>query len=175
MVTSLPTIVNDIVQQGTKFGSALKYYESQGLATLKGELFFEKNDLRIDFIPVDDTQTVTIFVITKHNKKVIYAPCDVKPFPNHPSFENADVLIIGNTVIGDTLKGGFTLTEDNPFRQELFTMDEIIALKEKYHIPQVVMTHIEEDWGKSYDDYKELEKLYDGISFAYDGMELTIL
>lgn len=174
LVTSLPTIIEDVAQQGTKYGSALKYYEFQGLATLKGADFFEKNGLKVDFIPVNEEQTVTIFVITKDGKKVIYAPCDVKPFPENLAFENADVLIIGNTIIGDTLKDGFVLTEDNPLRKELFTMDEILALKEKYHIPKVIMTHLEEDWGKSYDDYKKLEKEFDGISFAFDGMEILL-
>lgn len=174
LVTSLPTIIEDVAQQGTKFGSALKYYEYQNLATLKGADCFEKNGLKVDFIPVNEEQTVTVFVITKNNKKVIYAPCDVKPFPENPAFDNADVLIIGNTVIGDTLKDGFVLTDDNPLRKELFTMNEILALKEKYHIPQVIMTHLEEDWGKSYDDYKELEKEYDGVRFAFDRMEVIL-
>lgn len=174
LVTSLPTIMDDIVNQRTKYGSVLKYYEYQNLATIKGADFYEKNDMKIDFVPINEEQTVTIFVITKDNKKVIYAPCDVKPFPNHPAFENADVLIIGNTVIGNTLKNGFVLTDDNPLRQELFTMDEILDIKAKFHIPKVIMTHIEEDWGKSYDDYKQLEKEYDGISFAFDGMEICL-
>ena len=63
---------------------------------------------------------------------------------------------------------------DNPFRESLFVMEEIIGLKEKYNIPQVIMTHIEEDWGKSFDDYLELEKQYDGIRFAYDGMDIIM-
>ena len=152
----------------------MKYYEYQNLATIQGADYFEKNGLKVDFIPVDENQTVTVFVIMKDNKKVIYAPCDVKPFPENPIFDNADLLIIGNTVIGDILKGGFVLEKDNPLRKELFTMDEILALKKKYHIPQVIMTHLEEDWGKSYDDYKELEKQYDGICFAFDGMEIEL-
>ena len=53
-------------------------------------------------------------------------------------------------------------------------MDEIIEIKKKYNIKQVIITHLEEDWGKSYDDYVELEKEYDGIQFAYDGMEVEL-
>lgn len=34
--------------------------------------------------------------------------------------------------------------------------------------------NIEEDWGKSYDDYKCLEKKYENIEFAYDGMKIEI-
>jgi phosphoribosyl 1,2-cyclic phosphate phosphodiesterase len=49
-------------------------------------------------------------------------------------------------------------------------MDEIIEIKEKYNINKVVMTHIEEDWGKSYDDYLILKEQYEDLEFAYDGL-----
>ena len=44
----------------------------------------------------------------------------------------------------------------------------------RYNIKEVIITHLEEDWGKSYDDYKELEKRYQGIRFAYDGMDVAL-
>ena len=115
-----------------------------------------------------------IFVISKGDKKVIYAPCDVKPFPKSELFMDADVLIIGNTIVGDILKDGFILELDNPLREELFIMEEILEIKEQFHIKNVIVTHLEEDWGKSYDDYMELEKGYDGVRFAYDGMEVEL-
>lgn len=87
---------------------------------------------------------------------------------------DADVLIIGNTIVGDILKDGFILKLDNPLREELFIMEEILEIKEQFHIKNVIVTHLEEDWGKSYDDYAELEKEYDGIQFAYDGMEVEL-
>lgn len=116
----------------------------------------------------------TIFVFEKDDKKVIYAPCDVKPFPKDIIFEDADLLIIGNTVVGDKLKNGFILDENNPLRKELFTLDEIQNLKNNYGIKNVIITHLEEDWGKSYDDYIKLEKQYSDIKFAYDGMKIEI-
>ncbi|MBS5968517.1 MAG: hypothetical protein KIB11_05240 [Clostridium perfringens] len=47
-------------------------------------------------------------------------------------------------------------------------------MKNKYNIKRVIITHLEEDWGKFYDDYVELEKGLDGIEFAYDGMKIEI-
>lgn len=73
-------------------------------------------------------------------------------------FQGADVLIIGNTIVGDILKDGFVLNEDNPLRKELFTLDEIDTIRKQYGIKRVIITHLEEDWGKSYDNYRELEK-----------------
>ena len=51
-------------------------------------------------------------------------------------------------------------------------MEEGVALRDKYRIKELIMTHLEEDWGKSYDDYKELEKQYENVRFAHDGLEL---
>lgn len=70
------------------------------------------------------------------------------------------------------MKDGFVLGQDNPLREELFVMDEIVEIKKKFRVREVIVTHLEEDWGKSYDDYLALEKEYDGIRFAYDGMEV---
>jgi phosphoribosyl 1,2-cyclic phosphate phosphodiesterase len=38
---------------------------------------------------------------------------------------------------------------------------------------RVIITHLEEDWGKSYDDYVNLQKEFDGIEFAYDGLVIN--
>ena len=107
--------------------------------------------VRATLVPVDETGRVTVFVFEQAGRRLVYAPCDVKPFPSSPLFEGADCLVVGNTVIGDVLKDGFVLGAGNPLRQELFTLEEIVCLKERLQIPDVVMTHLEEDWGKSYD------------------------
>lgn len=173
-VATLPTILEDLKAQGTKYGSVLEYYKWRGLVTLNPVEELAINDLQIRMVPANENQTVAIFVISQNGKKVIYAPCDVKPFPENGLFYDADVLIIGNTVVGDVLKEGFVLEVDNPLREELFAMEEIEAIKEKLRIKEVIITHLEEDWGKSYDDYLELEKQYDGIRFAYDGMAVSL-
>ena len=49
-----------------------------------------------------------------------------------------------------------------------------MELKKYYRIKKIIVTHIDEIWGKSYGYYQELEKHLDGISFAYDGMEILI-
>ena len=98
--------------------------------------------------------------------------CDAVGMINIPKISVNRPILEGHSL--DVLKNGFVLERDNPLREELFVMDEIIEIKKKYNIKQVIITHLEEDWGKSYDDYVELEKEYDGIQFAYDGMEVVL-
>ena len=173
-IISLPPILEDVKKQGTKYGSVIAYYEAKGLVYTKEIRAFQKDNILVELIPVDEHEHVAIFVISSNRKKIIYAPCDVKPFPKSEKFQNADVLIIGNTIVGDILKNGFVLKEDNPLRKELFTLDEIDAIRNQYGIKEVIITHLEEDWGKSYDDYRELEKKLNFIQFAYDGLKIQL-
>ncbi len=77
-------------------------------------------------------------------------------------------------IVGDTYKDGVILEDDNILKLDLYTMHEIVLLKNKYNIREVIVTHLEEDWGKSFDDYLEIEKTYENIKFAYDGMIIEI-
>ena len=173
-VASLPAILEDIQKQGTAYGSVLSYYEARGLVYMSGIRNLKGKNILIDLVPVNEQEHVTIFVISSNDKKIVYAPCDVKPFPASEKFENADILIIGNTIVGDVLKDGFVLNKDNPLRNELFTLDEIDDIRNQYGIKKVIITHLEEDWGKSYDDYKKLENELDSIQFAYDGLKIQL-
>lgn len=172
-VLAMPHVMEDLNKIQSKYGSYFDYYDKTRNLINREIVSDVKtiDGIKISFIRIE---SATIFVFEKNNKKVIYAPCDVKPFPENELFYNADVLIIGDTIIGDVLKDGYVLSEDNHLRNELFSMAEIVSIKEKYNINSVIMTHLEEDWGKSYDDYIKLEKEYDNIKFAFDGMNIEI-
>lgn len=171
-VIALPHVAKDLQEIQTKYGSYLDYYEYVRKLIQREETTKKTiENVSLEMVPCGQA---TVFVFTRGEKKAIYAPCDVKPFPENELFMDADLMIIGNTFVGDTLKGGYQLTADNPLRDELFSMDEICELKATYNIKAVVVTHLEEDWGKSYDDYKALEASYDNIRFAYDGMILEV-
>ncbi|CEQ06536.1 metallo-hydrolase/oxidoreductase [[Clostridium] sordellii] len=172
-VYAVESVMFDMNSIKFKFGSYLDYYENTRnlikRETIDKSIFIDR--IKISCIKVNHA---TIFVFEENNKKVIYAPCDVKPLPNDDIFNNADVLIIGSTIVGNVLKDGFVLKDDNPLRNDFFTMDEIEDIKRKYNISKVIITHLEEDWGKSYNDYLKLECQYNGIQFAYDEMEIDV-
>lgn len=173
MVLAMPNVMSDINSIRSKYGSYLDYYENiRNIIKRKTvEDFIYLNNIKITFVKAG---SATVFVFQQGEKKVIYAPCDVKPFPENNIFQNADIMIIGNTIAADVLKGGYILKDGNMLKNDLFSMDEIKQLKSKYSIKKVIMTHLEEDWGKSYDDYSELQKQYEDITFAYDGMTVEV-
>ncbi|MGL5753155.1 MAG: MBL fold metallo-hydrolase [Paraclostridium sp.] len=172
-VFAMEHVMEDLNTIRFKFGVYFDYYENVRKLIKRNavnkDIYID--DIKINFIKVNHA---TVFVFEEGNKKLIYAPCDVKPFPKDDILKNADILIIGNTIVGDVLKDGVVLSTDNLLRQDLFGLEDIEDIKKEYNIDKVIMTHLEEDWGKSYDDYLELEKQYDNIEFAYDGMEIRV-
>lgn len=168
-VMALAKVMRDLNSIKSKFGPYLDYYDEVRNLIVRKEIesSVEIENIKLTILPIEDA---SVFVFEEANKKLVYAPCDVKPFPHSDILYDSDILVIGNTVVGDNLKDGYVLKDDSFLKTDLFSMEEIIELKSKYRFKKVIMTHLEEDWGKSYDDYRELEKVYDGIEFAFDGM-----
>lgn len=169
---ALPEVVDDINAWN---GDGLYYYQN----VLHCISINKTNYIKIGEIEVHlvNNKThrgnMTFYVISENNKKVIYACCDVKPFVHNELYFDADVLIIGLVSDDGILKDGSCL-ENAPFKDDMFTIDEIMELKHKYRIKRVIVTHIDEYWGKSYNHYKEVEKSLDNIFFAYDGIEIVL-
>lgn len=169
---ALPEVVEDINAWN---GDGLSYYEN----ILKCILINKTNYAHIGDIEIRliNNKThggnMTFYVLSEGEKKAIYACCDAKPFVPNALYFDADVLIIGVVSDNGILKDGSKL-DDAPFRDEVFTLDEIMRIKRDYRIKRVIVTHIDEYWGKSYAYYQKLEKSLDNISFAYDGMEIVL-
>lgn len=64
--------------------------------------------------------------------------------------------------------------EEYKFDNELFSINEIQELKQKYNIKRVICTHLDCNWSNTYSILSEYEKIIDGIEFAYDGMEIDL-
>ena len=174
-VYAVPAVMERLCGISIGSGAILDYYVKMNLANRK--LIIEPfliGNIKVTAVPVDSDKSVTIFVFEGNGRRVIYAPCDCKPFPTDESMRYADLLIIGNTIIGETLKDNRVIAADNPLRRELHSMEEVLKIRDEFSIADVIITHIEEDWGKSYDDYVALEGKYPGVKFAYDGMVVKV-
>lgn len=176
-VCAIEAVMEDLKSMGYRGGSFFKYYEKTGLIEtidLKDGEAFEITNFMIIPFEVQTTYNIsTVFLIQEDDKRVVYAPCDVKPFPENPKLENLDLLIIGSFHLEGPLREGIVIPPNNPLRVELFSPREIQELSQKLNAKQTVVTHIEEEWGKTYDEYKQLEKEYD-LEFAYDGMRIVV-
>ena len=159
------------------YGPLVDYYESQGFITCIpfGEhTSIGKTD--ITAIPVDrGSQFSFIYVFEKKGQRIVYAPCDIRPFPEHmDELQKANLLVIQPGIFEDGLRHGFIYRKDHISRTTLYTFEQTIALAKRIQTEQVLFIHLEEYWNRSHDDYKALEGKFKNVRFAYDGMQITI-
>ncbi|MEH2957885.1 hypothetical protein [Candidatus Merdisoma sp. JLR.KK006] len=168
---ALPEVIKDINQMNR---DCFKYYGDVLRCISVNETSHIKIDnIDIDLINNNPSRNITFYILKEHEKKVIYACCNPKPFAHNDLYFDADILII-SMVSDDGILNDGTKLMDTPLKDEIFTLDEVIELKDYYRIKKIIVTHIDEIWGKSYGYYKELEKELDNILFAYDGMEIIV-
>lgn len=154
---------------GCGYGSSLEYYEKMRLITLSEKTCLEYRGVSITLVPAGEN--VSVIVFEKDGSRLVYAPCDCRPFPICPLVMNADCLVIGNTFHGNPRIGA----EEYEYYAEkfgLFTRREAEELGRKINASRVIFTHLEEDWGLTKDDYDRMDNGYS--SFAYDSMEICV-
>ncbi len=174
----LPQYLHERIQRVcSAYGPLLSFYLQQGYVCTS--VFQETTTIgavHVTALPVDrGEQTVYIYVFEASGKKIVYAPCDIRPFPeNRPEVYGADLLLIQPGIFEEGLKHGFVYPSDHVSRTTLYTFHQTLALVRRISARQTVFVHMEEYWNRSHDDYLELERVHSNIRFAYDGMELTI-
>jgi len=180
-IYALEEVMEDLTAIRNKHGSFFGFYERLGLIetiSLEDEEPVKIQGFKITPVKVRTgwNEISTVYVVEEGIKKAIYAPCDSKPFPRGKLLEKPDILIIGNVFPTGPLKGGITIPEGNVLRRELFSLEEVLELAKELEAKRLIVTHIEEEWGKSYDEYKELELRYQeyNLSFAHDGMKVIL-
>ncbi len=162
---------------GSQYGPILDFYVSSGFLELKP--FHSTTaiaNISITAIPVDrGSQLAFIYVFEKEGRRVVYAPCDIKPFPEHRAeVHNADLLIIQPGIFEGGLKHGFKYPPEHISRTTLYTFEETMDLATRLEARKIVFVHLEEYWNRSYDDYQALSGTDPRICFAHDGMVLRV-
>ena len=159
------------------YGPFIDFYESRGfIKTLYFESRLEIDGMALTAIPVfRDSEVSSVFVFGEGRGKMVYAPCDIKPFPvEREEVQKPDLLIIQPGIFEEGLKHDFVYPEDHISRTTLYTFEESMALAKEIRAERVVFTHLEEYWNRSHDDYLAIQERYRNIRFAYDGMSVTV-
>jgi phosphoribosyl 1,2-cyclic phosphate phosphodiesterase len=159
----------------SQYGPLVDFYQRSGfirLTLFKKEI--QINNVRITAIPVNrDSQVAFIYVFEKSGRKIVYAPCDCKPFPEYRTeVQRPDLLVIQPGIFERGLKHHYKYPVDHISRTTLYTFEQTRELVGRIQARKVLFVHLEEYWNRSYDDYCALES--DGIRFAYDGMQVKV-
>jgi len=159
------------------YGPLIDFYQAQGFVecvVFDGGTRIGETD--VTAIPVDrGSQTSFVYVFEREGVRLVYAPCDIKPFPEErKEVHRADLLVIQPGIFEDNLKHGFQYPGDHISRKTLYTFEETVALARRIRAEKVLFVHMEEYWNRSYDDYRAIQGQFDNMQFAYDGMRVRV-
>jgi phosphoribosyl 1,2-cyclic phosphate phosphodiesterase len=174
----LPEPLNEKVENiQSLYGPVIHFYVNNGF--IKVTTFHDTisvGDIQVTAVPVDrGDQTAFIYVFEKQGKRVVYAPCDIKPFPEgQKEVRKPDILIIQPGIFEEGLKHGFRYPKDHISRTTLYTFEETMALAKRIEAKKTLFVHLEEYWNRSHDDYCAMEERFDNIRFAHDGMRVQV-
>jgi len=159
------------------YGPLIDFYQAQGFlecVVFDGGTRIGETD--VTAIPVDrGSQTSFVYVFEREGVRLVYAPCDTKPFPEErKEVQRADLLVIQPGIFEDNLKHGFQYPGDHISRKTLYTFEETVALARRIRVGKVLFVHLEEYWNRSYDDYRAIQDQFDNMQFAYDGMAVRV-
>lgn len=132
--------------------------------------------IHITAIPVDrGAQVAFVYVFEKRGKKIVYAPCDIKPFPeDRAEVRQPDLLVIQPGIFETGLKHDFVYPRDHISRTTLYTFEDTLQLAKRIGAEQTLFVHLEEYWNRSYEDYLAIEQAHEHIRFAHDGMHVHV-
>ncbi|MEJ2588468.1 MAG: MBL fold metallo-hydrolase [Deltaproteobacteria bacterium] len=159
------------------YGPLIDFYERQGFVeTVSFDGQIQIGETLLTAIPVDrGSQVSFVHVFEKDGKRMVYAPCDIKPFPEErEEVTKADLLVIQPGIFEEGLKHGFVYPKDHISRTTLYTFDDTVALARRIGAREVLFVHLEEYWNRGYDEYREIEKPLNHMRFSHDGMRITI-
>jgi len=117
---------------------------------------------------------VYAFLLEQGDCRVLVAPDELKGWEPSEDLRGVDLAVIPMGIVGlQPFTGEQVIHPEHPVLRLEATFEETLAIVEKLGAGRVVLSHIEEVDGLSYDDLLELGRRH-GVEFAYDGMVLDV-
>jgi phosphoribosyl 1,2-cyclic phosphate phosphodiesterase len=164
----LPSWVREDFRKRHGLEENLEYFERAGIARIhevgEGEPF------QLDGISVRPFKMpqpgLTAYVLVRESVRMVFALDDTKDWKPSTEFLEPDLLVLET--------GWFE--RGHPIRNEEASFEETLGIIERINPRKVVLTHIEQLWARSYEDYLELEKKHHAhkLQFAYDGLRIKL-
>ncbi|MFO7619045.1 MAG: MBL fold metallo-hydrolase [Thermoplasmata archaeon] len=160
----------------SRFGPFFEFWEKLGIAKVHNmKEPVQAGDVKVEAITFETRHRTmthsTAYIVSSGDRKFVYAPCDITPFPRDERFRNCDLMILQVGWCGDEMA---ERARNGPHYE--ISLDEIIGIAEEYLPKRMILTHIGDEVGLLSSGLKALEKEYSRINleFAYDGMEIVI-
>lgn len=122
---------------------------------------------------------VYAFLFKEGGRRLLVAPDELRGWEPGPEAQGADLAVIPMGVVEfDPFNGTRRISEDHSVLRSEATFREALEIAGKLQAGRVVMTHIEEPDGLSYEDLLRLEDRLGAsslnVSFAYDTLVVAV-
>jgi phosphoribosyl 1,2-cyclic phosphate phosphodiesterase len=140
----------------------------------EGELF------QLDGITVRPFRRVqpglTAYILERESRRLVFALDDAKDWKPGSEFSDPDLLILETGWFERDPKGRIIVPSGHSIRNVEASFEETLDIIDRINPRKAVLTHIEQLWARSYEDYLELEKKHLGhkLQFAYDGLRIKL-
>jgi phosphoribosyl 1,2-cyclic phosphate phosphodiesterase len=160
----------------SRFGPFFEFWQHLGVArvhSMEGPV--RAGDVLVEavvFKTIHRTIThSTAYIVTSGDRKFVYAPCDITPFPEDGRFRNCDLMILQVGWHGPEMA---ERAKNGPHYE--ISMEEILGIAGRYRPKRLVLTHIGDEVGMLPKDLASLEAKFSefNLEFAHDGMEILI-
>ena len=174
----LPNWVREHFRKRHGLEENLEYFERAGIARInevgEGEPF------QLDGITVRPFRMaqpgLTAYILERGSRRWVFALDDTKDWKPSTEFSDPDLLVLETGWFERDPEGGIIVPSGHPIRNEEASFDETLDIIDRINPQKAVLTHIEQLWDRSYEDYLELEKKHNGhkLEFAYDGLRINL-
>jgi phosphoribosyl 1,2-cyclic phosphate phosphodiesterase len=174
----LPPQVRRDFEQYLSLMERLTYMKRLKLVTVKEipeEEPVQVGKLSVEAIQMKDP-SLYAYLITEGEKRVLAALDDTRGWIPDQRLVGVDLVVLETGWFEYDLDGKQLVVPEHNLRKYEASFEETLEILNTLQAKRVLLTHIEEMNGRSYDDYLELEKEYKEykLTFAYDGMTVEV-
>jgi phosphoribosyl 1,2-cyclic phosphate phosphodiesterase len=174
----LPTWVREDFRKRLGLEDNLDYFERAGIVRIhevgEGELF-QLNGMSVR--PFRMAQPgLTAYLLEQESSRSVFAIDDTKDWKPGTELLDPDLLVLEAGWFERDPQGNVIVPSGHWIRDAESSFEETLEIIERINPRKAVLTHIEQLWARSYEDYLELEKKHRGrkLRFAYDGLRIKL-
>ena len=174
----LPTWVREDFRERHGLEDNLEYFERAGIARIHE--VGEAEPFQLDGMNVRSFRMaqpgLTAYVLERESRRLVFALDDAKDWKPGTEFLEPDLLVLETGWFERDPKGRIIVPPGHTIRNEEASFEETMRIVDQINPRKAILTHIEQLWARSYEDYLELEKKHHGhkLQFAYDGLRIRL-
>ncbi len=119
---------------------------------------------------------LTAYVLEGESRKLVLALDDTKDWKPGTEFLEPNLLVLETGWFERDPEGRVIVPPGHTIRNEEASFEETLDIIERINPRKAVLTHIEQLWARSCEDYLELEKMHKSykLQFVYDGLRIKL-